>query len=212
MATSIEDFDHLYAKKADYYSEPSDGLIECVERYSVAPCPALDVGCGQGRNAIWLAQQGFSVLALDKSAPAISLLQAKAQELALPLTARLVDVTTYHPGSNSFGLIVIQTTLNHMQSAAIPRLCDRLSRALLPGGLIYCVAFTTADPGFLGDRKSASECATLVKYYFPPGTLKEQFSKLSILSYEEYTKEDRSHGPPHVHGKAKLIAKKAASG
>ncbi len=42
-------------------------LERIITEYCIAPCHALDIGCGHGSNAIWLAQQGFDVDATDPS-------------------------------------------------------------------------------------------------------------------------------------------------
>ena len=46
------------------------------------------------------------------------------------------------------------------------------------------------------------------KHYFSKNELRDYFKEFDILYYNEYIKPDNSHGKPHVHGKAKLIARK----
>jgi len=58
---------------------PDFNLIETVNKTRIKPCKAIDIGCGTGDNAIWLAQQGFDVVGIDTSAVAIE----KAKEKAL---------------------------------------------------------------------------------------------------------------------------------
>ena len=52
-------------------------LMQAVERFKISPGKALDIGCGTGDNAIWLAQHGFSVTGCDFSATAIETARAK---------------------------------------------------------------------------------------------------------------------------------------
>ena len=52
-------------------------LVETMAREGVKPCKALDIGCGTGDNAIWLAEQGFDVVACDYSETAIKLAREK---------------------------------------------------------------------------------------------------------------------------------------
>lgn len=59
--------------------EPDERLVELVRRGDLAPGRALEVGCGTGTNALWLAQQGFDVLGIDLSPLAIEKARAKAQ-------------------------------------------------------------------------------------------------------------------------------------
>jgi SAM-dependent methyltransferase len=53
------------------------GLSDVIAEFSVKPCKALEIGCGTGNNAIWLAQQGFSVTATDLSDKAIQMAREK---------------------------------------------------------------------------------------------------------------------------------------
>lgn len=202
------DFDELYSTQKNYYSQPSDGLIKCVNNYVPFPCTALDVGCGQGRNALWLASQGFKVLAIDNSSSAIKSLKKIAYEKRLDIDAQLSDILSFNLRQKEFGLILIQTTLNHLDPDCIIECCTKIYQSLKCDGILYCVAFTTDDPGFKGQNEIASECTHLIKHYFSPGELRKLFSKLKILYYKEYIKVDDSHGPKHFHGKAKLIGKK----
>jgi 2-polyprenyl-3-methyl-5-hydroxy-6-metoxy-1,4-benzoquinol methylase len=57
---------------------PSSELRRVVAEDAIAPCAALEVGCGTGTNAVWLARQGFDVTAIDISTLAIQGARAKA--------------------------------------------------------------------------------------------------------------------------------------
>src|SRR5262245_46034173 len=58
--------------------EPDENLVEFVRSRPLAPCRALDIGCGTGTHSLWLAEQGFDVLGVDVSALAIERAQEKA--------------------------------------------------------------------------------------------------------------------------------------
>ena len=60
--------------------KPDHNLIQIVTTTPVPPCKALDLGCGTGDNAIWLAQQGFDVVAIDVSSIAIERARHKAAQ------------------------------------------------------------------------------------------------------------------------------------
>ncbi len=64
--------------------KPDFNLIQTVTTTPIKPCKALDIGCGTGDNAIWLAQQNFNVLGIDSSEIAIE----KAKEKALTGNAK----------------------------------------------------------------------------------------------------------------------------
>ncbi len=62
---------------------PDANLVRVVKEWPVAPCKALDAGCGTADNAIWLAQQGFDVTGADYSPLAIERAKAKAGKISL---------------------------------------------------------------------------------------------------------------------------------
>ncbi len=202
------DFDTWYKAHPAYFEHPSDGLVDCVARFSIAPGLALDLGCGQGRNAVWLASRGFKVTAIDKSAQAIEFLIGLAAKYHFSIDTRVQDITTCELNKGAYDLVVVQTTLNHLNPPeAIPECCQKIIQALTYGGILYCVGFTTEDPGFSkGDNRS--ECSGFCTYYFSCRELMSYFAELDCLFYDEYSKIDDSHGPPHKHGKVKLIARR----
>lgn len=201
-------FNDIFRSQEFYYGiSPSDGLVQCVSQHAIAPCPVLDAGCGQGRNALWLAKLGFDVLAIDNSSEAILQVENVARHHSASVTTLLGDLRTIELPKRRFGLVVLQTTLNHIPAEDLANVCDRLIDSLAVGGFIYCVCFTEGDPGTNKEIEVASECADLVVHYFKPMELKGLFSALDILHYVEYRKLDTSHGAPHYHAKAKLVAR-----
>src|SRR5579863_3072092 len=58
--------------------KPDFNLVRAVSAVPIAPCKALDIGCGTGDNAIWLSEQGFTVVGVDTSEIAIEKAREKA--------------------------------------------------------------------------------------------------------------------------------------
>jgi len=69
------------------YGKPYKQLIEFCNQNTT--CRALDVGCGTGTDAIFLAQKGFNVSAIDISEEAIKIAKAKAQKAAVNIDFKL---------------------------------------------------------------------------------------------------------------------------
>jgi len=72
--------------------KPDFNLIQVVTTASIKPCQALEIGCGTGDNAIWLAQQKFDVLAFDSSEAAIEKAKEKALEAGVRCSFRVADI------------------------------------------------------------------------------------------------------------------------
>jgi len=71
---------------------PDRHLQELVTETPITPCRALEIGCGTGTNAIWLARQGFDVTAIDISERAIAAAQDRVAEVGLALRFLAGDV------------------------------------------------------------------------------------------------------------------------
>src|SRR5689334_10800703 len=82
------DWEAFYADEANVERAPSPLLVEVADR--LAPGRALDLACGAGRNAIYLARLGWRVTAIDASATAIRRLREAAA--GLPAEARVADI------------------------------------------------------------------------------------------------------------------------
>lgn len=95
---------------------------------------ALDLACGLGGNALFLAEAGLRVQAWDISSVAIEALQSRASADDLPLQATVRDVSAQPPAASSFDVIVVSRFL--MRDLA-PALCA----ALRPGGLLFYQTF-----------------------------------------------------------------------
>lgn len=202
-------FDHFYSSESDYFSRThSDGMVECLENFHVAPCSALDIGAGEGRNSFYLASAGFKVTAIEPSYCGAKKIQGTAAELGLDVTVINNDLLTVSKSLHNFGFVLALTSLEHMEYDYLCEAIPVIKRLIAPNGYFYAIVFTENDPGFIHDCENSSECAMFVKHYFKCNELYCFFSDFDILVYKEYLKEDLSHGKPHYHGKAKIFVKK----
>lgn len=71
---------------------PSTELRKVIDAEKPRPCRALDLGCGSGANAIWLAQQGFEVTGVDFSGKAIEIARQKAAEAQVDVQFIVADL------------------------------------------------------------------------------------------------------------------------
>jgi SAM-dependent methyltransferase len=94
---------------------------------------ALDLACGLGGSALFLAQRGLATRAWDLSAVAIEALRGQAN--GLPVVAETRDVTVRPPEAGRFDVICV----GHFLDRA---LCPKIVAALKPGGLLYYQTFS----------------------------------------------------------------------
>lgn len=116
--------------------EANQFLVEAVERLEGGT--ALDLGCGQGRNALWLAERGFVVTGLDLSPVAIDQARARASELGLDATFESVDLLSWEPDGQEWDLVVLAYI--HLPEQMRRAVHAAAQRAVAPGGRIVVVA------------------------------------------------------------------------
>lgn len=131
-------WDHRYSGGALVWGrEPNAFVAEHLT--GLSPRRALDLGCGQGRNAIWLAGQGHDVTALDLSPVAIEQARELAAEAGVEVAFAAIDLAReWRPEPESFDLIV----LSYLQLPETTRRAvhAKAAVALAPGGQIFLVA------------------------------------------------------------------------
>ena len=98
------------------------------------PGTALDADMGEGRNALYLAQQGWQVTGVDVAEKALAYAQNRARKLGVPLTTEVHDMATYDWGTSKWDLIVLSY-------AGGRDYAPRVARALKPGGIVVIEAF-----------------------------------------------------------------------
>ena len=164
----------------------------------------LDLGCGEGRNALFLAECGFRVTAVDISEAGISKLNALARERQIDIRSEVADMRTYH-FPDMFDLIVSHGCLHLVERESWQQLILRFKAYTKPGGFNVVVVFTDTLP--------------------PPDDLKEfclglfrekeifsMYSDWEVLLQRSYTIQDQHPGsPPHTHPINKLVARKPSN-
>lgn len=202
-------FDNFYLKEEKYFStQHSGGMENAIKKYSIAPCKAIDIGAGEGRNSLYLSEIGFDVIAIEPSEVGAKKILQQSKDKNSDISVYQTDFLSVAPKLSNVGFVVSLTALEHMEYDYMLKSILVIKQIMQPGGYIYIVAFTEDDPGFKKDSKNASECAMFIKHYFKKDELRNLFSDFDVLEYSEYMKEDSTHGPLHYHGKAKLVARK----
>ncbi len=135
--------------------------------------PVLDVACGSGRNALWLAAAGLRVVGVDRSAGAVERARATARRRGLATARfRVRDVEAAGPPAGPWGAVVV---CRYLHRPLLPRLAE----ALRPGGwLVYRTHL--AHPLRAPDARPRRSAFLLAS-----GELLRAFGGLEVLRYEE---------------------------
>lgn len=133
-------WDARYAESDRIWSgNPNHALV--TEVAGLTPGRALDVGCGEGADAIWLTQQGWTVTAIDPSAVALTRAQAAAREAGADITWWLGDLASTDLPLAAFDLINAMYFVLPLDSDPI----DRLASLVAPGGTLLAVHHAEID-------------------------------------------------------------------
>ena len=112
---------------------PDVSLVELVT--PLKPGRAIDLGCGTGRNALWLARMGWDVVGVDASEVGIQIAQDQAEREGLTLAFVKADLHSYSPTTASYDLVVIANM--HLEPARRDRFFSRAAAAVATGGHLY---------------------------------------------------------------------------
>jgi SAM-dependent methyltransferase len=132
----------------------------------------LDIAMGEGRNAVFLAKQGFDVEGVDLSEVALQKAHRWAEEEGVVIRTILTDVAEYEITPNSYDVIL---NINFLERKIFPGIL----RGLKKGGVLIFENPT------LDQLKLAGSKDLKVEFLLKPGELRSTFPQLAILEYEE---------------------------
>jgi SAM-dependent methyltransferase len=139
-------WDERYRSRTALWSgHPNPHLV--AEAAGLTPGTALDVGTGEGADAIWLADRGWRVTAVDLSTVALERAAAHAAQLGAEIAGRIgwihADLTSQDPGPARYDLVSAQYM--HLPSGPRRALFGRLAKAVAPGGTLLIVGHHPSD-------------------------------------------------------------------
>ena len=137
-----EDWDRRYADVENLWSaKPNRFLVAEVE--PLPPGRALDLACGEGQNAIWLATLGWDVAGVDFSEIAIAKAQARAEREGVAVDFAVADLLEYEPEPGAYDLVLLLYL--HLAPPERRLVLERASAALAPGGTLLLVGHDLAN-------------------------------------------------------------------
>jgi len=140
---SSDFWNQRYASHGLVYGEaPNDFLVSVADRPGWLPRSgaALDIGAGEGRNALFLASRGLDVLAVDQSTVGLEKARGLAQQRGLTLRTQAVDLRDFDAAPAS--LDVVSSIFCHLPTTLRAAVHGRIRRWLRPGGVFVLEAYT----------------------------------------------------------------------
>ena len=110
-----------------------DELVSLVESGRIEPCRAIDLGCGTGDNAIYLARKGFDVTGLDYAEAAIEKARARAKDSGVQVSFIVDDLTDLRHVSGAFDFLLDYGVLDDLRPAQREPYLHNMLRLTHPG-------------------------------------------------------------------------------
>lgn len=105
------DYDKLYADTRNALGAPTSDFVTFFENYGKGGASVLDIGCGQGRDALFIARAGHHVTGVDLSAHGVRDMLDAALAEELSITGIVADITAFQP-TGDFDIVLCDRTLH----------------------------------------------------------------------------------------------------
>ena len=142
----------------------------------IEPCDTLDMGCSNGRNAVYLGQLGFNVTGIDTNIGALDMLQSISTEENMDnIKTQVYDINNANIG-NDYGFISCTVTLMFIDPSRVDAIIADMQNRTLSGGynLIVCAMNTEEHP-----------CPVRFPFTLKTGQLREAYKGWELVKYNE---------------------------
>ena len=202
-------YDQRYASQEYYWGKkPSvicDKIIEIIRPSSDFRPKLLDLGCGEGRNAIHFAKHGFDVTALDVSLPGLEKTKRYAEEVGVKIKIIQADIVTYEI-EDTYDVIFSTGALQYLSPEVRNQRFQNYKESTSPNGINALSVFVRKP--FIPRAPDAEETA----YLYKSGELMSYYWDWEILYCVEEIFDCMSSGVPHKHAVNRIIARRYRNG
>ncbi len=199
-------YNQIYKNKNVWGTQPNELLQKIYEHLKVGSY-FLDLGCGQGRDSLFMLKNGFKIDTVDNSQEGINKIKEFAQSNNLSLVNINLfcsDIRNFNILKNKYDIINAFNSLQFLPKKETLKIIENIKNNIKGEGYVIISAFTTDDPLY---KKMNTE----KRCFFEPQELKNIFFDFHIIEYKEKIIEDKGHPgspEPHQHGVVKIIAQK----
>lgn len=142
------------AKRCPFFVDvPDENVVEWYDTGRLTPGRVLELGCGNGRNAVFLARRGCAVDAVDFSAEALGWAREQAAAAGVEVAFHERSIFDLDPEPGSYDLVYDGGCFHHVAPHRRPQYVELVRRALRPGGHFGLVCFRPEGGGGLTDRE-----------------------------------------------------------
>jgi tellurite methyltransferase len=204
MSRLADFYNQLYQKTIGAFGAKPMLLVEELLTHAPEHGKVLDIGAGDGRNSIFLAQKGFRVTAVDISEVGLSRINEIAKKENLDVQTKILDIKNENVDVENFNIVLITYVLHHLPTTDATRLLTEW-KLKAPPKTIHLITAFTKDGDFYKDPDAQNN------FYPAAGELKSLYSDWNILAYREKVVETLAKNTDGTHQKnltSFLIAQK----
>lgn len=194
-------YDLIYEKNSNFCGKRPNKLLLKIYKNLPKKVKFLDLGCGQGKDAFFMADKKFNVTAIDSSRVAIKQIKEEVKKKEYRnLKAICQNIKNFTIKPKKFFAINSANSLQFLNKKDSLDVINRIKKSVLPGGFVMIASFTDKNPPSKRRRS-----------HFEKNEMKKIFSDFKIIYYFEGAMADKGHigqPEPHKHGIVKIIAQK----
>ena len=154
----------------------------------------LDLGLGEGRNALFFAQNGYEVEGVDISETAIQSCLKHAKEAKLEVDIKLQDIRHIEVPENTYSLIIATMVLQFLNKKEQDTIFEKIKNGLIKNGIVFLRVFSLEDPSYKSKLESDKfkmiepdtfflEKRNMYIHYFSEKEVKSYFQDFQIINY-----------------------------
>jgi 2-polyprenyl-3-methyl-5-hydroxy-6-metoxy-1,4-benzoquinol methylase len=207
-------YDESYARVPEFFgAEPDELLVEHGALIGI-DLPVLDVGAGQGRNALYVARLGHAVDALQPSATGARQIAETARATGLPVRVLQQGFEDFLHPAHAYGAVLAFGVIPDLTREQVGTFLDRARGWTARGGLLFLTGFTTEDPSLAHWREQNQVGAVSfvdgtgrIRTFLEPGEVLRLTRGFTPVFHREGLGPEHRHGdgPPERHGRFEVV-------
>ncbi len=180
------------------HATPPDALVGLVQEGKVRPCKTIDLGCGAGNYAIYLAGQGFDVTGVDSAPMAVSIAEEQAKKCGAGCRFIVADLLgDMHRVTDTFDFAFEWEFLDQIFPDDREAYIENVYNITNPGATYFSVCYSEKDPGFGGKGKYRETPMGTTLYFSSESEIRDLMSPYFIIR-DLKTIEVRGRYAPHL--------------
>ena len=211
------EYDEFYSNVENYFGDKPEIILEDYHHLLNKENRVLDIGIGQGRNALFLARKQFQVDGIDLSKVAIESVSETAGRENSGINAFQCGFQDFKPSVPFYSGILLFGLIQVLPWDMIDLLVQKINRWTSAGSLVFVTAFTTEDPKFplysasqqneVIGKNSFIDNNGIIYTFLEKGEMKVLFKGFRPLYYWEGMGPKHQHGdgPVEQHGKVEAV-------